>query len=89
VTTERKTICLGMPSPTAKCHARGGAGALPLPRAARSYDVRVLSNNSSLLTANMNGLWAWALNVSREPSGAITSPCSTPTSSRRSGGSMP
>jgi SAM-dependent methyltransferase len=29
------------------------------------HDIRIMSNCSSLLTANMNGLWAWALNVGR------------------------
>lgn len=61
---ERKTICLGMPSYGEI--TVGAAMGLYRASARPTHDLRILSNNSSLLAANMNGLWCWALNNARK-----------------------
>jgi hypothetical protein len=63
-TTDRKVICLGMPS-YGQCTDRAATG-LYRPSKRAEYDIRIWGLSSSLATGNMNGLWCWALNTNHK-----------------------
>lgn len=61
--TERKVVCLGMPS-YGSVTDRAATG-FYRPSRRPELDVRINGLGSSLPTSNMNALWCWALNTAR------------------------